>query len=187
MNDTIKRVEVERITKITIDEIDALPGIYVVHCPKTGYTKFGRAMKMRDRLQNYESMCLNGGGVVILAKTMSPKMITVAEDVLLSIATTRLKHIDKHEYFLCESEEVARKILEDSILYLTKYYVQIRDILRPLLDEMWTVGNESQSTEEFQRKASEVYEKIWGCAAKIKHAEHMEVYYLTHQSAIVEE
>jgi hypothetical protein len=187
MNDTVKRIEVTRITRVTTDEIDNLPGIYCVYCPKTGFTKFGRASKLRDRLQDYNTMCLNGGGVVIMTKTMSPRMIVCAEETLLSIATTRLEHVDKNEYFLCESEDVARKILDDSLAYLTRYYVTLRDIMQPLLDDLSKAVSNSETVEDFQKQASDFWSAIFAGLRDAKQAEHMEIYYLTKSAAIEDE
>lgn len=126
-------VEIEEINKETIRPIPKMAGIYVVHCPKTGFTKFGRATELSTRISQYKTMCLNGGGIIVYYKVMSPMLIQTAEKVLLSIATTRLRQVDRHEYFLCDSEEKARKVLVDSIQYLTKYYVTIEEIVAPMV------------------------------------------------------
>lgn len=160
MNNTIKRIEVKRITRVTLDEIDNMAGIYCVHCPITGFTKFGRASKLRDRLQDYATMCLNGGGVVILTKTMSPNMIVCAEKLLLSAATACLNHVDKNEYFMCNDEVNARKLMEDVLAYLSYYYVSAAEILEGVMAGVCDAANSSTNTEDFFATVQQVIDSV---------------------------
>lgn len=175
MNNTIKRTEVKRISRVTLDEIDNLPGVYCVHCPITGFTKFGRATKLRDRLQDYATMCLNGGGVVILTKTMSPNMIVCAEKLLLSAATACLVHVDKNEYFMCKEESKARKLMEDALSYLSYYYVSASEILADVMEDVCNAANSSGDREQFINTVQKCIDAIRETGKALKHQECLEI------------
>jgi hypothetical protein len=169
---TVTRIQLDEINDINNRQIDKAAGVYVIHCPKTGYTKFGRASNLRSRITQYKSMCFNGGGVVVLYKVMSPHFIVTAEKVLLSIATTKLRHIDKNEYFMCVEEATARNILEQSLLYLTKYHIMISELIEPVIA---TIGTSDVTS--VRRKLADLVRDMQAVLMDAKEHEHIEIYH----------
>lgn len=130
----IFRKETKEIDGLFTLDIPHRAGIYLVYCPLTKYLKFGRAIDIAGRIKGYRSMCMNGGGVVIYYKELPQTMIKVAEKVLQSVAATKLRCVDRDEYFVCATEEYALELLKYSLSYLTRYYTTVYDMLQPVVD-----------------------------------------------------